>query len=68
LVPEVGIGHWVVVTGMSNSCHWDDDESPLNWVRVNNPYNNRVEYYPWKDFKISMKKGEAAYQLVELWQ
>lgn len=67
LIPEVGIPHWVVLTGMSQQ--WDswNEDSSLNWVRINNPYNNRSEYYPWKDFKVSLSI-ETGYGFVELWQ
>jgi hypothetical protein len=47
-------GHWVALTGMSSS--WDDinEDSPGNWVRINNTYSNQEQYYPWKFFKDSM--------------
>ena len=74
LVPRAKTGHWVLLTGLSQSCGnsgWQSDEySSWNWVRINNPYNNRVEYYPWKDFKesISISTGDAVWQLLELWK
>lgn len=37
-----GVGHWVVVTGVS-------DEH----VYINNPFMNRRETYPWEEFKAS---------------
>lgn len=61
-------GHWVLITGLSEQWDCDDDNSAWNWVRVNNPYNNRVEYYPWNDFKNTISTGKASYQLVEFWQ
>ena len=61
-------GHWVLITGLSEQWDCNDDDSAWNWVRINNPYNNRIEYYPWKDFKKTISKGKAAYQLVEFWQ
>jgi RHS repeat-associated protein len=55
IVSEPDIAHWVVLTGLS--AQWQTDESSIwNWVRVNNPYNNQVEYYPWRIFKDSMAK------------
>ena len=61
-----GIPHWVIVTGMSSPWDGANKESATNWVRINNPYNNRAEYYPWKDFKPSL--GYQGWSLVELWQ
>ena len=61
--------HWVLITGLSQQWVENDETSAWNWVRINNPYNNRVEYYPWKDFKLSISSGEAAgYPLLELWR
>lgn len=67
LVPSGGSGHWVVLTGFSRQ--WDDTNvtSILNWVRVNNPFNNSVEYYRWKDFASSMISKGAGYIWLELW-
>jgi len=53
VVPDVAIGHWVVITGLSHPWDFNNDNSASNWVRINNPYNNRPEYYPWKDFRDS---------------
>lgn len=67
LVPySTNISHWVVITGMSEQ--WDpiNEDSVWNWVRINNPYNNRVEYYPWNDFKKSMNFG--GFEMLELWK
>ena len=47
LIPQKGIDHWVVVTGLSESLvEGCSEDSPYNWIRINNPFNNRVEYYP----------------------
>lgn len=47
------VGHWFVLTGMSQQ--WETDEkSVFNWVRINNPFSNRTEYYPWWYIKKSM--------------
>jgi RHS repeat-associated protein len=63
--PGGGVNHYVVITGLSSN--WQSyEKSPLNWVRVNNPYNNREEYYPWKDFKPAFK--ELGFGMVELWK
>jgi RHS repeat-associated protein len=67
LVPSGGSGHWVVLTGFS--MQWDDSNvnSILNWVRVNNPFNNSVEYYLWKDFASSMISKGSGFLWLELW-
>lgn len=50
------ITHWVVISGVSNQ--WsktnrflNNDDSPWNWVRVFNPFDNQTEYYWWGDFR-----------------
>jgi len=55
--------HWVVITGFSAPWNNNDPSSSYNWIRINNPYNNRVEYYPWMHFYDSL----VAYSLVEIW-
>jgi len=51
-----GINHWVLITGVS--MEWEgDDESPYNWVRIFNPFDNEAEYYWWHDFKNSWTKS-----------
>jgi hypothetical protein len=60
------VGHWVLITGFSQQWSNGDEESAWNWVRINNPYNNREEYYPWKDSKLSL--AIDGYSIVELWQ
>ena len=68
LVPyDSSTGHWVVLTGMSSNWYDFDEGSEYHWVRINNPFNNRTEYYQWSDFKSSISSGEAAYHLVELY-
>ena len=66
VVPFFETGHWVIITGLSGSWNSVNEESEWNWVRINNPFNNRVEYYPWKDFKKSFDL--TGYSMVELWQ
>ena len=48
------ICHWVVISG--KSAEWDssDSNSPYNWLRVYNPFDNETEYHWWKDFRESM--------------
>jgi len=58
-------GHWVVVTGLSRQWEAGSEDSAWNWVRVNNPFSSRVEYYPWQYFKDSMH--EQSFALGELW-
>ena len=45
--------HWVVVTGMSDREQWSLGEQ-WQWVEVYNPYDNEVEYYPWRHFRDSL--------------
>ena len=70
LVSGGGIGHWVVVTGLSKEWSKYSEGSFLNWVRVNNPYNNAVEYYPWKEFNQSMLNADTceAWRWLEVWK
>lgn len=65
VISNLGIGHWVVLTGFSSVWRKPDD-SPWNWVSINNPFNNRREYYPWAIFKSSF--SHYGYQTVELWK
>jgi hypothetical protein len=51
---STGVGHWVVFTGMTLDWDWSNPESKENWIRVNNPFNNREEYYQWSDFRESV--------------
>jgi len=60
-----GAGHWVVVTGFSGQWHAGSEDSEWNWVRINNPFANRVEYYPWQYFKDSMHN--QGFTVGELW-
>jgi hypothetical protein len=46
--------HWVVLKGMSQNWVENDEHSIMNWVKINNPFGNREEYYPWWYFKGSM--------------
>jgi RHS repeat-associated protein len=47
--PEDANGHFVVITGLSVKDYWGRD--PLwQWVRIYNPFNNRIEYYTAADF------------------
>jgi RHS repeat-associated protein len=50
------ITHWVVISGVSNEWSktngfYNNNDSPWNWVRVFNPFDNQTEYYWWKDFR-----------------
>jgi hypothetical protein len=54
IVTDEATLHWVVITGFSKNWNAIDNNSGLNWIRINNPFNNRVEYYPIKDFKKSL--------------
>jgi RHS repeat-associated protein len=72
LVKEGGVGHWVVVTGFSQPWYPVTDSSGWpnfgNWVRVNNPFNNAEEYYPWTHFASSMLSLSGWYRgWVEVW-
>ncbi len=66
ITTDQGVQHWVLVTGFSQQWDYSNEYSAWNWVKINNPYNNRVEYYPWKDFKQSMSSG-TGWSLVEIW-
>lgn len=65
VVTTGGVGHWVVITGFSSMWDAGTENSKWNWVRINNPFANRVEYYPWQYFKSSMKN--QGYIVGELW-
>jgi hypothetical protein len=70
LVTEGGGTHWVVLTGFSESWKEYADYSMYNWVRINNPFNNRREYYLWRDFIKSMANATSNENLniLLLWQ
>jgi hypothetical protein len=64
---ETDTGHWIVLTAMSSDAQWDssDERSPWNWVRINNPFANRVEYYPWWFFKAAFYIQDLP--VMEIW-
>ncbi|MBK9781708.1 MAG: hypothetical protein IPP55_16925 [Anaerolineales bacterium] len=66
LVTGTGILHWVLITGFSTNWNEIDENSNRNYVRINNPYNNRKEVYMWRDFKASIANN--GWGLVELWK
>jgi RHS repeat-associated protein len=45
-----GTAHWILATGLS--AEWERG-TPWQWVRLNNPFDNQVEYYPWETFEDS---------------
>jgi RHS repeat-associated protein len=65
-IAPAGAAHWVLITGFSAQWQSSDEYSPWNWVRVNNPFGNRVEYYWWRDFKDSATVG--GFFLIDLWK
>lgn len=51
-------GRWIVVTGMTKPWDFQNESiSPLNWIKINNPFGNRVEYYPWREFNLSVNSN-----------
>jgi RHS repeat-associated protein len=46
------ISHWILVTGVSSQRQLTE-ESPWNWVRILNPFDNDFEYYWWPDFEAA---------------
>jgi hypothetical protein len=60
------IAHWVVITGMSAQWDYSDADSPLNWIRVFNPFDNQVEYYLWTDFQDAWERTSGDYLMVLL--
>ena len=68
LVPRYAVSHWVVPKGFSDT--WEDANSLsfLNWVVINNPFHNRVEYYPWSDYSESMLSArEPGWSAMHRW-
>jgi hypothetical protein len=55
-VVNTGIGHFVVVKGMTT-----ESSANARWVEVLNPFNNRYEYYKWSDFYTSL--GNEGYNV-----
>jgi hypothetical protein len=55
--PNQAIPHWVMITGISRQWNYKDQESPWNWVRIFNPFDNETEYYWWPDFKIPWRQS-----------
>jgi RHS repeat-associated protein len=57
--------HWIVITGISDTWVYDDGWmykprdrnriSPMNWLRIYNPYDNETEYYWWGDLQAPTK-------------
>jgi hypothetical protein len=60
--------HWIVLTGFSYPWDGSGGDSIINWVRINNPFFNREEYYLWKDFRRSMEAAPGGYGLLEAWK
>jgi RHS repeat-associated protein len=61
---EDGIGHWIVITGMS--MYWEDNPwNERNWVRIYNPFDNETEYYPWDYFRKSWRNNGSMLVLVK---
>jgi len=58
---KTNYGHWVLVTGFSSS----EVYSPYKWVRINNPFNNQEEFYPWWYFDKTLTPGD---HVVEIWK
>ncbi|MCJ7511623.1 MAG: RHS repeat-associated core domain-containing protein [Anaerolineales bacterium] len=59
--------HWVAITGLSSP--WANQaDSVLNWVRLNNPFNNQVEYYMWDEFDQSMSAASPEYNIREVYR
>jgi len=59
--------HWVAITALSGP--WSEQpDSVLNWVRVNNPFNNQVEYYLWSEFNQSMIAASEEYNIREVFR
>ncbi|MFH2102920.1 MAG: RHS repeat-associated core domain-containing protein, partial [Chloroflexota bacterium] len=43
------VKHWILITGVS--AQWEtSSNSPYNWIRIFNPFDNQTEYYWWPDF------------------
>jgi hypothetical protein len=57
-------GHWVILTGFSNA--WDRFrlDSPLNWIRIRNPFSAGLEeYYTWREFERSWKGSRTVVEI-----
>jgi hypothetical protein len=61
---NTGTGHWIAITGFSAQWSSSSLDSKWNWVRIYNPYENRIEYYSWKEFRNSVRLGTA----LEIWE
>jgi hypothetical protein len=59
-----GTGHWIVITGFSSQWSSSSLDSKWNWVRIYNPFRNRIEYYSWMKFRNSVRTGTA----LEVWE
>ncbi len=64
---ETDVMHWVVINGFSRNWDfkWSPDvnwkESPMQWVRIYNPFDDDLEYYWWSDFKNSWLENGKTY-------
>jgi RHS repeat-associated protein len=65
-----GTSHWVVITGFSTEWNLRSDSSSgepstWKWVRVYNPFGNRVEYYWWGDIRSSWAEDKGTYVIAK---
>ena len=57
------IGHWIIITGIS--AQWESSaNSPWNWIRIANPFDNQTEYYWWNDFHLAWKENVPNYKAI----
>ncbi len=52
---------------MSNEFDYSDPKSDNNWIRINNPYSNRIEYYTWEDFYMSVMNGRPVLEIYQVY-
>jgi hypothetical protein len=58
-----GDSHWIVLTGLSNEWNWTNLSDSHNWIRINNPFRNRIEYYYWKDIYASASSHRSMVEM-----
>ncbi|HNQ93632.1 MAG TPA: hypothetical protein PKH47_03050 [Anaerolineales bacterium] len=67
MVSESGndIGHWILITGIS--AQWEyRKNSPWNWIRIANPFDNQTEYYWWNDFQLAWEENVPNYKAITI--
>jgi hypothetical protein len=62
-----GTDHWEVVSAVSEQEHWYR-ANEWRWIRIVNPFDNELEYYPWcYAFDSMWLQIPGTRRIVEMW-